>query len=161
MTARRINPNLVKSNRSYTAIELATRLGVHKNSVRNWQRAGLVALVGGRPILFHGGTVRAFLTQRNAARKRPCPPGTLYCFYCREPRPPALGMIEFVTSAGPTGNLRAICGICETIMHRRASRDALAVVMPGIDVQFREASARLIGRTGPSPNCDVEREDAT
>ena len=54
MLGRRVNPNLVKRNRSYTASELAARLGVHKNTVRHWQRDGLAAIDGGRPTLFHG-----------------------------------------------------------------------------------------------------------
>ena len=51
MASRRINPNMVKINRSYTARELADRLAVHKNTIRQWQREGLSPLDGGRPAL--------------------------------------------------------------------------------------------------------------
>ena len=44
MASRRLNPNLVKLHRSYTAGELAQRFEVHKNTVRNWQRDGLIRI---------------------------------------------------------------------------------------------------------------------
>ena len=134
---------------------------MHKNSVRYWQRDGLKPIESGRPLLFQGAVVRAFLTARNASRKRPCPPGMLYCFRCREPRSPALGMVDFVSiNAQKSGNIRAICGTCETVMHRRASKAALASIMPGCDVQYGEAPPRLKGSSPPSLNCELERQAA-
>lgn len=154
MAARRLNPNLVKLHRSYTATELANRLGVHKNTVRHWQRAGLETVGAGRPVLFQGATVRAFLATRNAGRKRPCPPGTMFCFRCREARPPALGMVDYIPITGVSGNLRAFCAGCETVMNRRAPLAALVAIMPGCDIQISQAPLRLTGRLAPSLNCD-------
>ena len=156
--AGRINPYRIKLHRSYTAGELARLLGVHKNSVRGWQRAGLTAMSDSRPVLFQGAAARAFLVARNKARKRPCRPGTMYCLRCREPRSPALEMVEFAAREHGAGNLRALCGDCGTIMHRRARRDALASIMPGLTVQITQASPRLIGSPPPPLNCDLERQ---
>lgn len=161
MAARRANPCAVKMHRTYTAVELAERLGVHKNTVRHWQAKGLSPIDRSRPALFHGQEVRAFLASRNASRKRPCSPGTLYCFRCRVPRPPALGMADFLETRPGFGNLEALCGTCGTIMHRRARYAALAAAMPGIDVQIREAPERLSGRPSPSLNCDSGCHGAT
>jgi hypothetical protein len=155
---RRVDPYRVKVNFSYTTAELAARLGVHKNTVRHWQAKGLAPIDHRRPALFHGAAIRNFLISQRRERKRPCPPGTFYCFRCREPRAPALGMVDFIELRPSTGNLRALCGICGIIMHRR---DALSAVMPGIDVQFVEAPQRLVGNSRPSPNCDLERQGAT
>ncbi len=159
MPARRVNPYLVKRNRSYAVGELAALLGVHKNTVGNWERDGLAPIDRCRPKLFHGEAARAFLIKRNAGRKRPCPPGTFYCFHCRQARPPALGMVDYVELKPGTGNLRALCGTCETIMHRRARRSTFAAVMPGIAVQITEAPPRLTERPPPSLNCHFERHD--
>jgi len=137
MAARRANPNKVKLHYSYSVGELAALLSVHKNTVRNWQRHGLPALEA-RPALIHGAAARAFLVERNRARKQPCPPGAIYCFRCREPRPPALGMIELVNVKRGVGNLRALCGTCGGLMHRRARQDALATIMPRLTVQLTE-----------------------
>jgi len=160
MPCKRVNPYLVKIHQRYTASELAARLGLHKNTIRQWQREGLAAVDVGRPALFQGAIVRAFLISRNANRKRPCSPGTLYCLRCREPRRPAMGRADYVELRPGTGNLRALCETCGSIMHRRVRAASLAAVMPFVDVQIRDAPARLVGRDPPSPNCDLERRDA-
>ena len=160
MAARRINPRAVKLHQSYSVPELAACLGVHKNTVGHWQRDGLKPIDGRRPALFQGTIVRAFLSARNASRKRPCSPGTLYCFRCREPRPPAPGIVYFLSINSKSGNIRAICATCETVMHRRTSKDALATILPGCVIQFVEALPRLSGSPPPSLNCDLERQAA-
>ena len=158
MPARRANPHRVKQHRSYSAAELATCLAVHKNTIRNWQRQGLKPIDTSRPVLFQGGDVKAFLTARNATRKRPCPPGTLFCLCCREPRPPALGMVDYVAFNATTGNLSAICAICEGVMHRRIRRADLPAKMPGLAIQFSQPLLRLSGSPLRPLNCDFERQ---
>lgn len=158
MPARRVNPYKVKLHRIYSVQELAECLGVHKNSVRLWQEAGLQAIDGNRPTLFTGAIARAFLLARQTSRKRPCPPGTIYCFKCRAPSAPALGMVEFIPGNGTTGNLTALCEICGTAMHRRVAASKIAEIMPRMDVQIREAPSRLIERNPPSLNCDKPKE---
>jgi len=137
--ARGASPNKVKLHHSYSIAELAICCGVHKNTVRNWQGQGLEPIDKARPILFQGATVRAFLAKQRASRKRPCQPGTIYCLRCRTPRQPALGMVDFVPITLTSGNLRAICGTCEAIIHRRARHADLARIMPGCTVQIVDA----------------------
>lgn len=161
MAARRLDPRAVKLNRCYDVGELATRLGVHKNTVRNWQRDGLKPIDGCRPVLFHGSVIRAFLEIRNAGRKSPCPPGTIYCFRCRAPRKPALNMVDFIPINAASGNIRALCGTCEAIMHRRAPFVSLTAIMPGCEVQIAEGPASLSGSSSPSLICDSGREPRT
>lgn len=158
MPARRVNPNLVKKNFSYTASELAERLGVHKNTVRNWQRDGLEALDDCRPQLFQGETVRAFLKERRASRKSACPDGTLYCLSCREPRRPAMAMVDYVPMRETSGNLRAICETCETVMHRQIRLADLEAKMPNCQVKISHAPPSLSGLATPSENCDSKKE---
>lgn len=160
MPGKRINPNLLKEHRSYTARELAKRLGVHKNTVRNWHGEGLPVL-SGRPALYHGGSVRAFIAASNASRRKPCLPGTFYCFRCRDRRKPALGMVDFSDSLRGAGNLTALCDACNAPMNRRARREALPLVMPGIDVQFRQARLPLTGSASPSLNCAPKERETT
>ena len=156
----RFNPNVVKLNRTYDTSQLAACCGVHKNTVLNWREAGLEPIDTSKPIIFHGSAVRAFLKNRNAGRKRPCGPGKLYCFRCREPRPPAFRLVEYASLTAEAGNLKAFCGTCETVMHRKVRRAELAATMPGIDVQFAERSLRLVGSTSPTLNCAFERQAA-
>jgi hypothetical protein len=159
MPARRANPQRVKLHRSYSVSELALCCGVHKNTIRHWQAQGLEPVDSSRPTLFRGATIRAFLAKAKASRKCPCPPGTLYCLRCREPRKPALGMVDFVPITESGGNLRAICDTCETVMHRRARRADLGRIMPGCIVQITQGQIRLKGRASPSLNCDKERQN--
>lgn len=161
MPSRRANPQQIKLHRSYSVSDLVKRLGVHKNTIRLWQRDGLKPIDASRPVLFSGEAVKAFLAKRNAGRKCPCPPGTLYCFRCREPRKPAYGELDYFTVTPASGNLRAYCERCGGKMHRRIRSADLPAKMPGLQVQIREAPLRISGSTFPSYNCDSERRATT
>ena len=161
MATRRANPQRVKLHRSYCVPELAICLGVHKNTIRHWRRDGLEPIDASRPAMFQGAIVRAFLAKRNASRKCPCPPGMIYCFACREPRPPALGMLDYLATTPASGNLRALCADCGGLMHRRIRYADLATKMPGLAVQFRQAPPRISGRPASPQNSDFERKVPT
>ncbi len=135
---RRINPRLAKRHRCFTVYELADLLGAHRNTVRQWIRDGLPVLWG----------------KRTKARKRPCQPGQMYCFKCREPKAPALGMVEYAATNAVTGNLKALCETCGTFMHRRTRLADIAAKMPGLDVQITQAPSSIDAQAHPSPNCD-------
>ena len=151
---KRINPRLAKLHRSYSVVELADTLGVHKHTVRGWLAKGLPTVDGAKPVLMLGSEFQAWWGKRRKAAKRPCQPGQLYCFKCREPKAPALGMVDYAATNASTGNLRALCEACNTMMHRRARLADIARLMPGMDVRRREAAPSIIERTRPSPNTD-------
>jgi hypothetical protein len=154
MPARRINPRLMKLHRPYSVEEAARALGAHKNSVRRWIKAGLPTVDNTRPVLILGSDFQQWWGKRRKGAKRPLKPGQLYCFKCRQPKAPALGMVEYAASNATTGNLKAMCETCGTMMHRRARLVALAAIMPDLDVQRREAAPRIMERAHTSPNCD-------
>ncbi|MBX9614457.1 MAG: helix-turn-helix domain-containing protein [Caulobacteraceae bacterium] len=154
MSRIRLNPCLSKIHRSYSVEEVARLYGLHRNTVRSWLNEGsLAAIDGGRPVLVQGKVLRTFLEARRTAAKRPCPTGTLYCFKCREPRAPALGMADFMASNTGSGNIRALCDVCGSTMHRRTRFEAVAAVLPGIEVRFVEAAPRIAEGTAPSLKC--------
>jgi hypothetical protein len=161
MNRRRANPNRVKIHTNYTARELANRLGVHKNTVRHWQRNGLEPIDSQRPYIFKGAEVRAFLVAWNAKRKRQCPPGTIYCFRCREPRAPIPTSLRYVEMRAGSGNLGGICMACGTVMHRRVRQSSIQSVLPGLLVQITEAAPRLSESPETSLDCDQERRTAS
>lgn len=117
------NPRRAKIHRAYTVEEAARDLRVHKNTVRAWLKAGL-RCVEGWPTLIRGADLSAFLSQRRAAGKQPCPPGHLYCLRCRVPRRPDPDLVEYLPAPAGPGNIRAMCPSCATLMHRRASPSA-------------------------------------
>lgn len=153
MRRQRLNPRCIRLHQAYSVEEAARALGKHKHTIRNWIEAGLPTVDGTRPLLVHGDELRAFLEARRKVVKRPCPPGTIYCFKCRQPREPASGMVEFTPRNPVTGNLVALCETCGTVMHRSARLASLAVIMPGIRVEIRveirEAGSRLVAPLNP------------
>jgi len=151
---KRINPRLAKKHRSYSVQELADKLGVHKHTVRGWLKKGLPAIYGAKPTLILGSEFQEWWGKQRKAAKRPCKPGQMYCFKCREPKRPALGMVEYTATNAATGNLKAICETCETMMHQRARLANLAAKMPDMEVQITQAPSRIVERTHPSSNCD-------
>lgn len=150
----RINSRRAKLHWSYTARELADRLGVHKNSVRHWINNGLPVVDGTRPALILGAEFQTWWKKRCTATKRPCQPGQMYCFKCREPKRPALGMVDYVATNAATGNLKALCETCGTAMHRRTRLDDIDAKMPGLDVRRTLAPPSIAALAQPSPNCD-------
>src|SRR5687768_7215949 len=126
---KRLNPRLAKLHRSYSVVELGDLLGVHKHTVRGWIGDGLPTVDGTRPVLIHGDEFQTWWSSKRTTAKRPCQPGQLYCFRCREPKAPALGMVEYTASTTSTGNLKALCETCGTMMHRRARLADIAAKM--------------------------------
>src|SRR5437868_9836600 len=117
MPTRRPNPKRAKLHRSYTVAEVRTLYGVHPHTIRDWIKEGLPVVDGHKPYLILGRDLRAFLERRNAKRKRPCPPGCLYCFACRQPRAVAAGSCEFHDRPYGAGQIKARCEVCGTAMH--------------------------------------------
>lgn len=161
MARRRLDPRRAKIHFNYSVSDIVRLYGVHKNTVRAWLKEGLPRIDDSRPILVHGRDLRAFLERRRQARRRSCPPGTCYCLKCREPRPPALGMVDFVGPTAGSINLRAICATCGTLMHRRVRHSRIATVMPNLAVQFTEADSHIRERARPSVDCDSGKERET
>lgn len=158
MARRSLNPRLVKINRTYSVDEIARRFGVHKQTVRNWIKAGLPTLDRERPILIHGRDLGTFLQTRRTKAKRPCPPGTIYCMRCRAPRTPAGGMADFQPVTATSGNLIGLCGDCEALMYRRVRRDRLDSVKGNLEVTLTQAAGRIAGSSQPSVNCHLNED---
>ncbi|MCP5379307.1 MAG: helix-turn-helix domain-containing protein [Novosphingobium sp.] len=151
---KRINPRRAKLHRSYTAFELADVLGVHQNTVRHWISEGLPIVDGARPILILGSELQAWWSKRREAAKRPCQPRQMYCFKCREPKAPALGMVEYAATNAATGNLKALCETCGTLMYLRIGLANIGTRMPGVDVRRTQAPSSIDARAHPSSNCE-------
>ncbi|SDO57152.1 helix-turn-helix domain-containing protein [Phyllobacterium sp. OV277] len=118
--ARRAHGRALRLHRNYTVDEAARVLGVAEGSIRRWIKNGLPALQERKPALILGGDLSEFLKSRKAT-KRKCKLNECYCFSCRVPRQPAFGEVEFLPLNATSGNMRAICEECSTLMHKRVS----------------------------------------
>jgi hypothetical protein len=128
-----------KQNRSYTVEQLASLFGSHKNTIRNWSRAGLQPIDDRRPMLFSGQDVNAFHAKQRAKVKHPCAPGELYCLPCRKAQWPAGGMAEFVDNGNGRGRMRAICPDCDRLLFQAVSSARLAEFRALLDVTDAKA----------------------
>jgi excisionase family DNA binding protein len=143
MVRNRIGPRRgVKIHRSYKVEEVARLLNVSKRTVRRWIKAGLAAITDQKPILILGEDLLAFLAARKQ-RSRRCQPEECYCVKCREPRRPAGDMAEFIRLTIKTGNLRAICPVCGSLMHKRIRCDAVEALGRVLDVTVAQAAPSL------------------
>lgn len=148
----------VKIHRNYTIDEIARITGVHKNTVRHWIKKGLPTVDDGRPALVLGSEVKRFHEAQRTARKRPCAPGQMYCFKCRAPRSPAFDAVDYIPTDGAAGNLRGLCPVCGTLMHKRVSLARLDTIAASLDVQFPHGKSRLREIPDPSLNRDSRRD---
>ena len=152
MGARYPNPRRAKIHRPYTVEELATALGVHKQTIRRWIKQGLRPIDSGRPTVLRGNDVRVFLEGRRTKAKRPCAPGEIYCFKCRVPRKPAGAVADLELSRPLVGCLVAICETCDTMLYRRVNPAKIGADWGNLQIAFRQGQLRIADRTEPKLN---------
>jgi hypothetical protein len=152
---RHPNHRLVKSHRSYAVEEIALLLGKHKNTVRQWIRDELPTIDNKRPTLILGRELIAFLRARRAGKKQPCQPGEMYCFGCRAPKFPAVGMLDCQRLTEKIGNLTGICPDCNTLMNRRISLAKIEQFVEKADITFPQALRHINEINQPSVNSDL------
>jgi len=155
---KRLNVRRVKIHRSYAVDEVARLLGVHKNTVRSWIKSGLPIIDERRPILILGRSLSSFLRSRQTGRRQPCQPDQFYCFGCRAPKRPAGLLAEYIPITPTSGNLRATCQNCSTVMYRRVSSSNLSISAAGIDIMLPEAMRHISDCTYPCLNCASDTE---
>ena len=155
---RRLNPRRVKIHRNYTVEEAAMLLGVHKNTVRAWLRAGLQAIDERRPTLILGRQLSTFLHARREGRRRRCRPGQFYCFRCRTPRTSVGCKAQYLPITPTSGNLTGLCSDCGTRMYRRVSIEKLAAVAGGLQVMMPQAQQHIEEGASPSQHSDLPHE---
>lgn len=113
----------IKKNLNFSVAEAAELLGVSAQTVRNWIAAGLPAIRMPGLTLILGKDLRPYLQSRRRERKRPCPPGALFCFKCKDHRTPEPDCVEVQSGPGAP-MLHGLCPACATLMYRRISRAA-------------------------------------
>lgn len=154
---RVLNPNLAKIHRNYTVEETASLYCVHKNTVRNWIKAGLPVCDARRPVLILGSELRGFLKQRRQVHRRQCLPHEMYCLRCRAARRPAEGMADYQSVTPATGRIIGLCPVCMTTMNRFVSNRNLGEIRASLDLRMPGTQSH-IGDRGIHPvNCDSNK----
>ena len=153
---RRYRVNLIKATYPYDTNEIAKLFHIHRNTVRQWFKGGLTPIDERRPVLVRGSVLKAFLTQRQEARRQKCAPGEFFCFRCRAPQRPWDNLVDVSPHTEKIAKLTAICCVCETVMHRTIRRADLPKFAAAIEQQPM-ASERLRDRTDASANVTSRR----
>ena len=149
--ARRITARAINRHRSYTVDEAARAIGASKGTVRKWLKAGLPALTEQRPALILGRDLIAFLNARAKPTAR-CRLHECFCFSCRAPRGPAFGEVEFRPITPTSGNMRALCEVCATVMHKRVSAARLDELRGLATIAVSQADRRIVEGHGSCLN---------
>ncbi|MAZ18979.1 MAG: DNA-binding protein [Ahrensia sp.] len=152
--AYRARRSAIKLHHNYTFEEAARVLGVSKGTVRRWQDKGLPVIADRKPFLILGGELRDFLDRPTRSKKK-CRLHECYCFKCREPRAPAFAEAEFFPLSVTSGNMRALCSVCSTVMHKRVSTTDLSALKAVLGVTIRQGCHPLTKGTDP---CLIEHE---
>jgi hypothetical protein len=156
MGTRRPNPRLAKIHRNYTVEEVAHLYDIHRNTVREWIKRGLMTVHDKRPTLILGRDLAAFLKAKRVKNKRPCRPGELYCVRCRVPKIPAGNMADYQPITETLGNLIGICPDCDLMMYRRVNLTKLEQVRGSLDITITQARRHIVEIDQPSVNSDFE-----
>jgi len=158
MATRHPNHRRVKIHRNYTVEQVASRFGVHRNTVRAWLKDGLPKCDSKRPILILGRDLAEFLQARRLKNKRTCQPGEIYCVRCRAPMIPAGDMAEYRPLTPALGNLIGICPRCESMIYRRVNLARLEQVCGKLEVTMPKALPHIVDSTQPSVNSDLRKD---
>lgn len=148
MSSRRYPRHLVKLHRAYTVDEAARALSVSRGTVRRWIAIGLPAIQDQRPHLILGRALIQFLADQAPKRQRMLL-NECYCLACRTPREPAFGEIEYFPVSVASGNLRALCPVCATVMRKRFAFSQIDALRALATVCVRQAAGH-IGDSSPA-----------
>ena len=161
MKKRLHNPNLAKIHFNYSVEEVASLYGVFKGTVRSWIKAGLPVIDDKRPMLILGSDLAVFHQARQTIKKQKCKPGELYCFRCRTPKFPDVGMVEYQPVTEKIWNLVAICPDCCTIMNQRVNLAKLEQIRRIYNATLPQAQRHIVESNQPNVNSDLNRSMAT
>ncbi|CTQ55392.1 hypothetical protein LP7551_03935 [Roseibium album] len=156
MAGKRRTGRRVKIHRSYTVDEVASLLSVAKGTVRRWLKTDLYCLDDQRPTLILGQDLKTFLDGRRKS-KQICRPEECFCMSCKAPRNAAFGEVEYNPMTASGGNLRALCNVCSTVMHKRISAGGLEVLRSILTVTVPQVETPISKRTPTCTNDHLKR----
>jgi hypothetical protein len=138
--------------------DISRLFNVHKNTVRNWLKQGLVAIDRQRPTLVLGSELSRFLRERRQKTKQTCGPGRIFCIACRAPKVPAGNVADCIPTSSSTGNLCGICPDCERLIYRRVNLARIDAIRGNLEIKLTQARARIGESPVPSVNCDSSQK---
>ena len=152
---RRYNVRLIKTTWPYTVQEIAELFGIHKNAVLRWLKEGLHADRSQRPHLIRGDELTRFLNERQKGKRQQCAPGEFFCFKCRVPREPYLGIADIAIESPTTFRIKALCSVCDTPLNKVQNVRNLPRIKTLFNIQ-QLTGEHLLECAALRPNSDLE-----
>ena len=147
----------IKAHRNYDVAEAARVLGVTGQTVRRWIKNGLPAFTERRPFLIVGNDLKRHVASMAPPKSR-CAIDELYCFTCRAPRRPKLGIAAFRPLTPTNGMLNAHCAACGNAVFRRFTTARLPeLAAAGVQVTSEQDHPDLSHTPSPCPNDHFEK----
>jgi ferredoxin len=126
---KRYNVNLIVSTRIYDFRMISKRLGVHKRTIQNWHKQGLLIVdTSARPYLVRGSDLKASLHNIQKLRKCLLSADQFYCLKCHTGRlacPESISYEETHHKLGKSAEqviLFGKCDVCGTPVRRFSSK---------------------------------------
>ena len=154
---RNHNTNLIKGQLSYTILEIAALLKVHKHTVLMWIRQGLPKIDDRKPGRILGSDLKEFLNKIRNDRKAKCEPTELYCLKCRKPRTSRDNHVDINILNEKKLMIVGVCNQCGTRTNRISSVSQLSEIAGNFVTQTIHNKG-LIGSDGPIVNVNLQKE---
>ncbi len=148
----------IRLRHTYTLNEVSELLVVHKNTVRMWLKSGLRAIDDSRPILIFGADLKAYLSQKQAAKKTSCKPHEFFCLKCRAARKPWGEIVDITIRRPNLFNIHAICEVCDTAMNKAAGIKSLSQLHQAYRVQ-QIHPRHIVETLPPSVRCYLQDKE--
>lgn len=157
-SSRALRLNRIKTDCSYSVAEICQLLSVHKNTVRQWIRNGLLPIDDLKPYLIYGKDLKTFLAKLKAARKQPCAVDEFYCCRCRAARKARGCIVDLGLKTSRVITLKGICEQCECKIFKCLSITTLPEIGRKLEIQKKEQS-HLVETLEPSLQCYFNKDD--
>jgi hypothetical protein len=143
----------LKATVSYDFNTAAKLIGIHKNAIRRWAKAGLLVDRTARQHTVRGDVLKAYLDARKRSRRQPCKPHEFHCFKCRAPSE-AYGRLVDAFPMGPKRlRLTGQCEQCGTTLNKVQAVSKLPKLREQFDF-LQQALERLSVCVNPNLNSD-------
>lgn len=138
--AKRVSARKIKKHRTYTYDEAGAALGVSPHTVRSWRANGLAVMTSGKPHFILGAELIRYIEKRQAKKAVKTGLDQMYCFKCKTPQSPLWSMVDYIPINDTRGRLTGLCGACEGVLQRFASKGDLGKFEQVYEIAFKSGS---------------------
>lgn len=104
----------IRSDYSYTLIDVANLFDVSKATVSRWIKdEGLKYFESSKRHFIYGSNLRVFIQLKNNRNKSITPADQIHCHSCRRPRDPTLDSLGYEQLVNGAIRVYALCSYCE------------------------------------------------